>query len=98
MATSKKDYEAIAAIFRRAYGDWDSSRDARCALDDLKIMLSDYFSSQNARFDWDRFVEACSTPDERLSVSDKIECPYCLEISLPAEGGQCNECYKEIQL
>lgn len=58
MALSKKYYETIAADLRRAREDWEGDRGAICALDDLSEALAQSFSTDNPRFDYDRFMAA----------------------------------------
>lgn len=61
MATSTKDYVAIAKIintdymFEKAWG----TRAAARAIETLANKMADYFASQNERFDRNHFMDAC---------------------------------------
>lgn len=39
----------------------------------------------------------CKSHTEKGEESDEdyMECPYCKEIALPVNGGECNECHRE---
>ena len=60
---SKKHFEAIAKIVRDAKTDLKSAPNATVARDEVHAMiaedLSEYFASQNPRFDRSRFLKAC---------------------------------------
>lgn len=61
MASSKQDYEAIAAIISDARARHDESGAAR--LIRLTGAIGDYFASTNPDFDRNRFVTACLPKD-----------------------------------
>lgn len=58
---TKRDYEAIAAIFKKQMDNptinW--SADVRVALYSNAAMHADYFASVNSKFDRERFMKAC---------------------------------------
>lgn len=57
---TRKDYELIAAAFRKsrpARRDHDPERDVQWKVDVLNI--AEKLRSDNSRFNTDRFVEAC---------------------------------------
>jgi hypothetical protein len=57
MSTSKKDYEAIAAILLKARTP-DDDISLRLTYD-IAIQIAGYFREQNKAFDEDRFLKAC---------------------------------------
>jgi hypothetical protein len=81
MATSKKDYEAVAAridacrVHARADGE-------RVVLQNLACALGDYFGQDNARFSKERFIRACgfasTYPIKRLEDIENIV-EHCVE-------------------
>lgn len=52
---TKKHFEAIAAILSEVHEDYRFDG----AVDAVANRLSDYFKSENSRFDRDRFLAAC---------------------------------------
>lgn len=65
MATSKKDFEAIARILKRAANTARGSQGD--VVEDISEALADYFRTGNPAFDRERFLQACAadTPAER---------------------------------
>ncbi len=51
---SKKDYEAVAGLLDSMRGDYDA-----VTLEAVADGLAEYFGQDNARFDRERFIEAC---------------------------------------
>lgn len=57
MATSKRDYVAIAEIVERVRSEhWNQ---AAGVLAEVAHQLADYFAQDNPRFDSERFLTAC---------------------------------------
>jgi hypothetical protein len=67
MATSKKDFEAIAKILKRNSHAFSSSDSGMHAVACVAEALADYFRTGNPAFDRERFLQACApdTPAER---------------------------------
>lgn len=65
MATSKKDFEAIAAILKRTANTYCC--DGADAVEEITEALADYFRTGNPAFDRERFLKACApdSPAER---------------------------------
>lgn len=57
MATTKRDFEAIAAIIARRRKD--CSTDERLVLVEVAEDMANYFASQNERFKREQFLAAC---------------------------------------
>lgn len=67
MPLSKKNYVAIADIVNRML--WNDGSDPLTVVA-FSAELSDYFASDNDRFDRERFMQAClRNPDSRDTVS-----------------------------
>ena len=61
MALSRKDYIFIAKCIRRLVYECAESKN-QSTLDllyDLTLCLADYFNSQNERFSYNKFLNAC---------------------------------------
>lgn len=58
MATTKRDFEAIAAIIAKAFERCQTEED-ELVLVDVADNLADYFEGQNQRFNRPMFFEAC---------------------------------------
>ena len=59
----KKDFKAIAEILASRYIDLADNAPGRAVRNNLDIVacdLADYLSTQNDRFDRDKFLTACS--------------------------------------
>jgi len=56
MSMSRKDYVAIAAIFKT---EIEANEDSRQPAYNLALQIADYFGKENERFDEDRFLKAC---------------------------------------
>lgn len=66
MATSQKDYIAVAAVLRaqdRRLGGWDGT------VADIAQGLADVFATDNPRFDREKFLQAsCGVNAEEVGV------------------------------
>lgn len=63
MATTARDFDAVAKIIDKRWSD-SMSDDAEQVLLDVAGNLADYFASQNERFDRERFMSACGIDQE----------------------------------
>jgi xanthine dehydrogenase iron-sulfur cluster and FAD-binding subunit A len=64
MATTARDFDAVAAIIDKRWSE-SMSDEAEAVLVDTACHLADYFASQNERFDRARFLLACGLDAER---------------------------------
>lgn len=58
MATSKKDYIAIAAVIKAA-SETRPVMSPRGTREYIAVKVADYFATQNPAFDRARFLQAC---------------------------------------
>jgi hypothetical protein len=56
---SKKDYEALAAVLKAAWDEWQYSHDGARAVQDIATGIADKLQADNPRFDRQRFLNAC---------------------------------------
>ncbi len=70
MATTKRDFEAVAAIIAKAF-EHCQTEDAEASLLEVSDQLAHYFDSQNARFKREQFLEACGIEYEYELVVDQ---------------------------
>lgn len=62
MATTKRDFEAVASIIARAFERCRTDED-EAVLIDVAGDLADYFGGQNERFKRAQFLEACGVEE-----------------------------------
>ena len=58
MATTKRDFEAVASILR-IVGAGCTSKAGKTTVELVAVNLADYFATQNERFKRDQFLTAC---------------------------------------
>ena len=68
MSMSRRDFEAIAKIISELkedslYAVFDRDKNKWIDSDSLVNQLADYLLSQNPRFDYDRFYNACQAKE-----------------------------------
>ena len=58
MSTTKRDFEAIAAVMAKAF-ERSKTDEEEAILLDVSMELADYFAGQNERFKREQFLASC---------------------------------------